>query len=49
MNLLYLIYKCNGQEIGLSPINEYNIEGLFDMELPTLFPKSGKSSEGRIL
>ena len=25
-------------EIGLSPINEYNIEGLFDMAFPTLFP-----------
>ena len=24
--------------IGSSPINEYNIEGLFDMEFPTLFP-----------
>ena len=24
--------------IGLSPINEYNTEGLFDMEFPTLFP-----------
>ena len=25
-------------EIGLSPINEYNTEGLFDMAFPTLFP-----------
>ena len=24
--------------IGLSPINEYNTEGLFNMEFPTLFP-----------
>ena len=24
--------------IGSSPINEYNTEGLFDMEFPTLFP-----------
>ena len=25
-------------EIGLSPINEYNTEGLFDMAFPKLFP-----------
>ena len=25
-------------KIGLSPINEYNTEGLFDMAFPTLFP-----------
>ena len=25
-------------EIGLSPINEYNTEGLFDMDFRTLFP-----------
>ena len=24
--------------IGSSPVNEYNIEGLFDMAFPTLFP-----------
>ena len=25
-------------EIGLSLVNEYNTEGLFDMDFPTLFP-----------
>ena len=25
-------------DIGLSPINEYSIKGLFDMEFSTLFP-----------
>ena len=26
-------------EIRLSPINEYNTKGLFDMDFPTIFPK----------
>ena len=25
-------------DIGSSPINEYNIEGIFDISFPTLFP-----------
>jgi hypothetical protein len=25
-------------KIGLSPINKYHVDGLFDMDFPTLFP-----------
>jgi hypothetical protein len=32
------IQPLDWPNIGSSPINEYNIEGLLDMEFPTLFP-----------
>ena len=34
------IEHVNWLDISTSPINEYNIEGLFDMVFPTIFPMS---------
>jgi ATP-dependent DNA helicase PIF1 len=32
------VERLDWPDIGLSPINEYNTEGLLDMDFPTLFP-----------
>ena len=34
------VHEMDWPSIGTSPVNEYNTEGLLDMEFPTLFPTS---------